>query len=111
MNIHIDKSLNLLSEIASLPNNWNLNGAPAFSEQLISLCRDIVHRLSHQPDIFPTANDSVQMEWENSNEDYLEIEIFENGTIEAAMRKNDGSWIENKLDVSTIGEYVERFLA
>ena len=49
------------------------------------------------------------MEWDNSKGDYLEIEIFENGTIEAAMRRNDGSWIGEEIDVSLVGEHVERF--
>lgn len=111
MNLGLSKSFASLSEIASLQDNWNLNGAPAFSEQLILLCHDIVRFLSHQPDIFPTAQGSIQMEWDNAKGDYLEVEIFKNGTLEAAMRKHDGSWIEDELDVSMIGEYVERFFA
>lgn len=111
MNLDLSKSFASLSEIASLPDNWNLNGAHAFSEQVVLLCQDIVRFLSHQPDIFPTAQGSIQMEWDNPRGDYLEIEIFESGILEAAMRKNDGSWTEEELDVSMIGEYVERFFA
>ena len=87
MNIDCNKSIVSLSEIAALPNNWNLNEAPAFSEQIILLCKNIVRSLTRQPDIFPTANESIQMEWENVHGDYLEIEIFENGILKAAMRK------------------------
>ena len=109
MNMDLSKSINSISEIASLPDNWNLNGAPAFSEQVILLCKDIVRSLSHQPNIFPTANGSIQMEWDNSKGDYLEIEIFEKGILNAAMRKNDGNWTEDELDLSMVEEYVEKF--
>jgi hypothetical protein len=34
--------------------------------------------LEYQPEVFPTACDAVQLEWENKNNEYLEMEVLEN---------------------------------
>lgn len=68
-----------LDQIASLKDNWNDNGATAFSEYIIQRSRDLIKKLDRQPLIFPTANDSIQFEYEKENGDYLEFELFEDG--------------------------------
>ena len=34
-----------------------------------------------QPEIFPTACDALQVEWENDKDEYLEMEILEDAVI------------------------------
>lgn len=76
-----------LNKIAGLKDNWNLHGASSFSELLVELCRNMLLKLNRQPDIFPTANDSIQFDFKN-NDDYLEIEIFDDlSCIEYYMKK------------------------
>ncbi len=72
-----DKITNLkrLQEIANLKNNWNNNGASAFNTKLIDKVRALTISLTYQPEIFPTANDSIQLEWDKCNGEYLEIEV------------------------------------
>lgn len=38
--------------------------------------KDVLAGLDVEPDVFPTARDSIQLEYENSSEDYLEFEVF-----------------------------------
>ncbi|RRK34966.1 hypothetical protein EBB54_29240 [Schaedlerella arabinosiphila] len=66
-----------LSEIEKLKDNWNDNGASAFSSKLIEKCRGIVMQLASEPFICPTACGSIQFEYEKENGDYLEFEIYE----------------------------------
>ena len=66
-----------LSEIEKLKDNWNDNGASAFSSKLIEKCRGIVTQLASEPFICPTACGSIQFEYEKENGDYLEFEIYE----------------------------------
>lgn len=66
-----------LSEIEKLTDNWNDNGASAFSSKLIEKCRRIVMQLVSEPFICPTACGSIQFEYEKENGDYLEFEIYE----------------------------------
>ena len=62
-----------LSEIEKLKDNWNDNGASAFSSKLIEKCRGIVMQLASEPFICPTACGSIQFEYEKENGDYLEF--------------------------------------
>ena len=107
----VRRSLDVLSEISILEDNWDNYGASRFTEHLITQCRDLVWQLRIQPDIFPTVQGSIQFEWENDVGDYLEIEFFENGRHYMANRKRDGSWIEQTIEVSAIGDCVEKFFA
>ena len=69
-------NLEKLNRIADLEEGWDLYKATSFSNSLIEFCRNMLLKLNRQPEIFPTANNSIQFEFEN-NDDYLEIEIFD----------------------------------
>ena len=75
-----DKITNLkrLSEIEKLPDNWNNNGAERIPDTVIKSVRKLLMSLEYQPEVFPTACDAVQLEWENKNNEYLEMEVLEN---------------------------------
>lgn len=67
--------------ISRLKPNWNENDAESFSIKHILKVFSILNKLNYQPEVFPTANDSIQLEFYNSKGDYLEYEIFKNGKI------------------------------
>ena len=75
-------NLEKLDVIASLKDGWNGNGAPAFPKSLIKKARELLDNLDVQPEIFPTALQTIQMEFDNSRKDHMEIEIGENETAE-----------------------------
>lgn len=81
MTAKIADSIKRLDEIAALRANWNGNGASAFSNAIINAAQKFVSGLSIQPVILPTGRDSIQMEYEKENGDYLEFELFEDGRI------------------------------
>ena len=66
-------SLKKLSQIASLEDGWNGGNAKAFDGELISKVREIITSLEIQPEIFPTACDLIQAEYEKADGSYLEI--------------------------------------
>jgi len=78
-----------LSYISGLDDNWNGNGAPAFNPDHIRTVSKITARLPFQPGIFPTAQESVQLEYEKSNGEYLEFEIFEDRIEVFSTNKNN----------------------
>ena len=57
-------------------DNWNEHGAKAFNKSHIELCNTLLNMLPYQPEIFPTANGSIQLEYDGQNESYLEFEVF-----------------------------------
>ena len=107
----IRENVNTLFEFLRLEENWNGNGAVPFSEDFIFTCCDIVKKLVYQPEIFPTAQRSIQFEWDNSSGDYLEIQLFENGSCKMASRKRTGEWVKKSIELDAIGECVEEFFA
>ena len=72
-----DKSENLkkLEEISSLKADWNGNGAPGIPPVLIKKARALIKALPIQPEIFPTALETIQLEFDNDRHDHMEIEI------------------------------------
>lgn len=101
-------NLKKLNRIAGLKDDWNLHGASSFSESLLKLCRNMLLKLKRQPDIFPTANNSIQFEFEN-NDDYLEIEIFDDlSHIEYYMKKG-GKEIKKSTVVQDVIKVVNQF--
>lgn len=74
-------NLKKLKGISDLKDNWNDNNAKKFSPELISIVKNILENIVEQPEIFPTANNSTQMEYELIDNSYLEFEIFEDKII------------------------------
>lgn len=107
-----DKITNLrrLSEIQGLTDNWNNNGASAFSDALINDVRRIMMSVSRQPEIFPTACDSIQLEWDKKTGEYLEMEVSEND-ITVFYIAADGSEKQWKLttDIDSINDTLGEF--
>lgn len=101
-------NLKKLNRIAGVKDDWNLHGASSFSESLLKLCRNLLLKLNRQPDIFPTANNSIQFEFKNKD-DYLEIEIFDDlSHIEYYMKKG-GKEIEKSTVVQDVIKVVDQF--
>lgn len=98
-----------LNKITALTDNWNGNGAPAFSAKHIEMVRELLQNLQYQPYIFPTACQSIQMEYETTEGDYLEFELFENGKVKQFICLKDGKEQTNYITISEINQEVCKF--
>ena len=106
-----DKIANLkrLSDIEALPDNWNNNGADKISENLIKCVRKLLMILEIQPEIFPTALNSIQFEYDNSRRDHMEIEISDSDEAEVFIVTYFGEEIEESIP-STYESLAERIV-
>ena len=104
-------NLKKLDQIAYLEDGWNGNTARAFEKQLISMIRRIITALDVQPELFPTACDSVQFEYEKENGAYLEIVINLEDTWEVFEVSSDGQekYSSIEADVEAIAKVVNSF--
>lgn len=104
-------NLKKLEQISFLPYDWNGNGANAFSIQLISKIKNLITSLTIQPEIFPTACDTIQLEYDKNDGAHLEIEIGENNLAEVYLIKSNGEdeYKSISSDISTINKVVEIF--
>ena len=92
--------------IVSLKENWNANGAGVFSEPFIRNVKSIVMMLDNQPEIFPTANKSIQLEYDKPDGSHMEIELFENGDSE--VFEVDAYGNESLLNIDTNVETINK---
>lgn len=83
-------NLKKLDQIELLEDGWNGNTAKAFKASFISKVREIITALEVQPEIFPTACNSIQIEYEKEDSSYLEIEISPADTWEVFKINNKG---------------------
>lgn len=65
----------VFDSIIELKDNWNGYGAKSFNKVFVDKCREIVKGLKREPFVAPTANNSIQIEYEGEK-GYLEIELF-----------------------------------
>ena len=83
-------NLRRLDQIADLKEDWNGNGAPAFPAALIDKVTELIRKLRIQPEIFPTALQTIQLEFDNSRHDHMELEIGEEDTVEIFIAPYQG---------------------
>lgn len=105
------KNLEKLDSFNSYEVNWNGNNASPISKELISMMKGLVITLSYQPEIFPTACDSIQFEYEKDDGAYLEFELFENKIIRIYSVDSKGLEEESRIafDSGVINEVVNKF--
>lgn len=84
------KNLAKLDEIAALRANWNGYGALPFSPGLLKTAREVISALTVQPEVFPTADDSIQIEYDGPKGSYLEVQITEDAQFEVLHIDRDG---------------------
>lgn len=82
---------NVFDSIIELKDDWNGYGAKAFNKNFVEKCREIVKGLDEEPFIAPTANNTIQLEYENKN-GYLEFEIYSNMKVKVFIQKKDGKY-------------------
>jgi len=71
------ESVKRLKEIESLEDNWNGNGAKPFSMRLITKTQYILENIAVEPEVFPTACSTIQLEFDKTDGSHMEIEISE----------------------------------
>ena len=102
------RSLEQIREIEELQYNWNGNEAARFSADLVKKARSVIMQLPIQPDIFPTARDSIQFEYENNVGDYLEFELFQN-RLKVFSYDHSGNTMTRDTTVEEMTRMVNQF--
>lgn len=97
-----------LNEIQQLPRNWNGNGAQKFSKKIINKAKSLLIDLTLQPQVFPTANNSIQIEFDRDNGAYLEFQLTKSSQLSYFWVKKDGSEVNGTVPCSSY--YVNQLL-
>lgn len=100
-----------IKQIQALGDDWNENGAKAFTQRFLADVQHLILTLPFFPEVFPTANHSIQLEWENSRGDYLEIEVFESGHFHSYLQFANGQESEIAVNNDNINQIVAEFIS
>ena len=103
------ESLKRLEEIGNLPDGWNDSGARSFPAEFLTYVRCILSGLEVDPDIFPTARDSIQLEYDNTSGDYLEFEIFADRKIKKFYCSRNGETSTDFVSASQLKGILNQF--
>ncbi len=98
-----------LVSISQLKDNWNDNGAKPFSKGLLEKTKDILDSLSYEVELFPTAKNTIQLECNNKDGDYLEFEIYEDKIKEFRLWIKDNENETKIIDSCQINETLKEF--
>lgn len=111
MKSDLKENMRLLVEFSQLTDNWDEYGALAPSEKLICMMMDILPKLSRQPDIFPTPEGNIQLEYAIGNNRHLNIEFFPNSTISIFEMFEDRTAEKNfySYDFVFLNERINKF--
>lgn len=104
-------NLQKLDRIEALSDGWNGNGAPAIPAPVLTKTRSLLMSIPIQPEIFPTALSSIQLEFDNSRHDHMEIDINESDYVDIFIVSYMGQETEETIpaDESSIIERVTQF--
>lgn len=95
------KNLLKLYEIKSLKRNWNGNRAKPISRKVVNKTKALIINLEKQPQIFPTANDSIQIEYDGENNSYLELQITKYNDLSYFKVDKEGKEVTGTIPCSS----------
>ncbi len=89
-----------LKSIRLLKQNWNGNGADAIPVKLVDTVESLIDKLIIQPEVFPTALGTIQLEYDNARRDHMEIEITGFEEAEVFIVKFNGEELYENIAVN-----------
>ena len=78
-----------LTKIAKLPANWDSYGALPIDPRAIESARKLITALSHPPQIVPTTEGGIQLEWHRDGIDFDLVIPAHGGTGFFGVEEND----------------------
>ena len=106
-----NRNLQAIDNLRKFEENWNGYGAGTFSKELCDCMEMTIKQLDEQiqPKLFPTGRESIQIEYEKNNGEYLEIEVFSPERIELFQITAVGEEIEKNIEYGEIEGVVKAF--
>lgn len=111
MNTEKQENLAILDSFITLQDNWDGCNAVAPEEQIIKLVKDFILQLKWQPEIFPTPDGGIQLEYTVGANQHLNIEILSEQTVNIFEMFADRTYSEETIhyDVKDIKRRIDRF--
>ncbi len=98
-------NISIIDDFSSLVENWNGYGALPINNDVISRVKEVLGTLFVQPEVFPTGRGGIQVEFQKTDNSYLEFEFFSDGQIgmlKIDSNQNEEARMISALDIPTI---------
>lgn len=105
------KPLDKLDQISSLKHGWNGKDAKIFSSVLIEKVKSMVAISPEEPEIFPTADGNIQLEFSRSDGSYFEINIGLSSACEIYETDKSGKEKITSLSEDVLADVIADFLS
>ena len=111
LNEELKQNIQILMELSQLSDNWDEYGAKAPSIQIITKVMVILPKLSKQPDIFPTPEGNIQLEYSIGRNRHLNIELLPDATMIIFEMFEDRTATKNSsiFEISALNKRIEDF--
>ncbi len=108
---NLTSNLQKLDLFANLKPGWDGHNAPSIPSEVIRKTRELIGELSQQPELFPTALKTIQLEYNNSQNDHMEIEVSDSSTAQLFIVAQSGDEAVETIpfDVHSISERISQF--
>ena len=97
----LSKNLFKLDEIKTFKSNWNGNKAHPIPKKVVEKTKTLILNLEQQPQIFPTANDSIQIEYDGENNSYLELQVTKQNSLSFYLVNKSGKEMTGNIPFSS----------
>lgn len=94
------KNLMALDSMSKFEYDWNGNGGKKFSDNSISLFKQVINELIKQPEIAPTGRDSLYIEYTLNDGSLLVFELSPDELDEVYIPQGDYSRAESAVYTS-----------
>lgn len=111
LNEELKQNMQVLMELSRLSDNWDEYGAKAPSIQIITKVAETLPKLPIQPDVFPTPEGNIQLEYSIGRNRHLNIEILSNATMSIFEMFENRTATKDILvfDISALNKRIEDF--
>ena len=102
-----------IEQIEQLEYNWDGCGALPIPKDIINILKVLLLKLKYEPEVFPTPDETVQLEYAIVPNRHLNIEIISNSNMEIFEIFDDRSCTEDmyKYDADLIISRVNKFMS
>lgn len=105
------ENFEILDSFKSLEDDWDECGAIAPKNELIELAKGLIGQLCLQPEIFPTPDGGVQLEYAIGQNQHLNIEVISEKKINIFEMYSDRTYKEEcaEFDIEYIKRRINKF--
>ena len=100
-----NKAIKRGASFKDLQNGWDGYNAKATNEKVIESAIEIIRKLPFCPEAFPTSEGNIQLQFEDSDGNYMEMEVLEDSVVEIYLEMTGQETKEFSVSIGDVDEW------